>query len=188
MQNHSKYYLLVLLAATTLTLSSCKKDEAEPEDENELITTVRVKFTENGTTNSVTGEWKDPDGDGGAAPTITPISLKVNKTYQVTVDFLDESKSPVKSITEEIVKEADEHLVVFTVASNVFTYAYGDKDSRGFPIGLVGTAKTGTSPSSGSLRVQLRHQPPVNGTPTKNGTSAPGSSDADISFNVAVAP
>jgi hypothetical protein len=176
--------LLALSAATVLSVSSCKKEAAEPEDENELITTIRLKFTDG--TNVQTFEWKDLDGDGGAAPVIQNVALKTNKTYKLEVTLLDESKNPAKDITKEVEEEKDEHLLVFTpVPASLLTYTYGDKDSKNLAVGLTGSLKT-TTAGSGTLRVVLRHQPPVGGVAQKNGTATPGSSDVDVVFNVAV--
>jgi len=147
-----------------------------------------LKFTESGSTTSQTFEWKDLDGDGGKAPVIQAVSLKTNKTYKLDVAFLDESKIPIESITDEIKKEADEHLVIITpMPVGLFTYTATDKDSRSLPIGLTGTLKT-TTASSGTLRLQLRHQPPVGGKAVKDGTVNPGSDDVNIIFNMTVTP
>lgn len=179
---------LVLILALVLTFVGCnKKEEPAPEDENELITTVRLKFTENGTTNTQTFEWKDLDGDGGNAPTVTSVILRSSRTYKLNVEFWDESSTAINKTTE-ILSEADEHLVVITPSpSSLFTYTATDKDSRNFPIGLTGTAVTGFT-NMGTLRVQLRHQPPVNGQPVKNGTATIGSDDVNVTFSLTVAP
>lgn len=176
------------LLALLVTLNACDKaNEPEPGDENELITTVTLRFTELGNTAAQTFTYRDSDGDGGQAPTkFDAIVLKANTMYMVAIDFLDESKTPASSITEEIAKEKDEHLVVYTPApATLLTYTATDKDSRNFPLGLAGTAKTGAA-GTGKLKVQLRHQPPVNGQPVKNGTIMPGSDDVNLDFNLTV--
>jgi hypothetical protein len=160
---------------------SCKDAEVDPE-ENELITTVKLEFT-NGATVS-TFSWKDADGDGGSAPVVDKIILKPNTEYSVKVSFLDESKSPAEDITAEVREESHEHLVVFTPSpSSLVAYTYLDKDANNFPIGLSGKVNTGAA-GTGKLKVQLRHQPPVNGANVKNGTAAPGSDDANVDFDV----
>jgi len=60
--NKSRFtpFFLMLLSIVVL-LSGCKKDDPTPEDENELITTVRLKFTDG--TNVQTFQWQDLDGD-----------------------------------------------------------------------------------------------------------------------------
>ncbi|WP_064196269.1 MULTISPECIES: hypothetical protein [Emticicia] len=176
--------LLSLLISIGLFISSCKKDSIETQEENELITTVKLNFTSGGVTQ--TFKFNDPDGDGGAAPTIDNISLKANTTYTLTIQVLDESKSTINDITNEVSAESDEHLFVYTpTPSNLLTYVYGDKDTNGFVIGLTGTAKT-TTAGNGQLKVQLRHQPPVNGKKVKDGTPTPGSDDMNINFNLIV--
>lgn len=165
-----------------LTGCSDKADEPEPADENELITTINLKFTEQGTTTVQTFSWQDKDGDGGQAPTkFDKIVLKPNKTYDLAVELLDESKTPAEDITKEVEEESDEHLFVFTTnPATLATYAYGDKDVNNLPVGLNGTLKTAAA-GTGKLRVQLRHQ-----ANTKDGTPTPGSNDVDVNFDLTV--
>lgn len=176
---------LIYLAIAGISMTACKKEAPAAEDENELITTVRLKFTQ-GTTIQ-TFEFKDIDGDGGAAPTkFDRIVLKPNTTYTLAVELLDETKTPVENKTDEVKKEQDEHLFVFSPApASLLSYSYGDKDSKGFNVGLTGTAKT-TAAGTGTLRVQLRHQPPIGGVAAKNGTVGPGNDDVNLSFNLTV--
>lgn len=177
-------FLLLISLTSALFFQACIKTNPAPADENELITTVKLKFTDGGSVQ--TFQWQDLDGDGGKAPTIQNVALKINKTYKLDIELLDESKTPAKDITSEVREEQDEHLLVFTpTPSNLLTYTYGDKDSKNFPIGLTGNVKT-TAAGTGTLRVVLRHQPPVNGMAQKNGTPIPGSSDVDVTFNIAV--
>jgi hypothetical protein len=176
--------LLSLALSISIFISSCKKDSVEAEEENELITTVKLNFTTGGT--SQTFKYADPDGDGGNNPTIETINLKANTSYTMTIEMLDESKTPASNITSEVATEKDEHLFVYTPSSsNLLTYTYGDKDANNFGVGLTGTAKTGAA-GTGKLKVQLRHQPPINGKATKDGTPTPGSDDVNIDFNVTV--
>ncbi|MBA4852650.1 hypothetical protein [Emticicia sp. BO119] len=169
--------------ALLFSLVACKDTSVDVEEENETITTVKLNFTSGGTTQTFV--FNDPDGDGGNAPTkFDNISLKPNTSYTLTVELLDESKNPSESITEEVKEESDEHLFVFTPSpASLFTYTYGDKDARNFPIGLTGTLQTGAT-GTGKLKVQLRHQPPVNGKEVKDGTPIPGSDDVNLDFNV----
>lgn len=176
-----KYITLSILA---FSLLSCKEDEHGPHDENELITTVKLNFSANGQTQ--TFAYRDIDGDGGMAAVVDKISLSPTTNYDVTVSFSDESKNPAVNITEEVEEEADEHLVIFTSnPSGLGIYSYADKDSKNLPIGLKGQFRT-TTAGTGKLKVQLRHQPPVGGKDTKNGTATPGSDDVNIEFNLEV--
>ncbi len=176
----------LLLVAVIITVG-CKKDEgSDPDDPNELITTVNLVFTEPGTTNTQSVSYKDPDGGGGAAPIIGRLSLSPNKTYTLTVQVLDESKNPVGNVTAEIEEKKDEHLFVYTPTPvSLMSFTVNDKDARGYPVGLSATVKTGTA-ATGKLQVVLRHQPPVGGKPVKDGTPGPGSSDFDGTFAVEI--
>lgn len=181
--NTSKNWILGLALATVM--AGCKGSDPEPE-ENEFISTVQVTFTPAGGGSPITASWKDLDGDGGMAPTVTPLNLAANTTYTVAVKFLNETVSPVDDITKEVEEEADEHLVVFTPApANLLQFTITDRDSRNFPIGLASRAVT-TGAGTGNLQVVLRHQPPVNGQPIKNGSPTLGSTDADVTFGVTI--
>lgn len=174
----------MMMFGAALALTNCKDsgDEVKPDDENELITSVTLKFTEQGTSNVTSFSYKDADGDGGNAPTkFDTISLKANTTYTLAIELLDESKSPVDDITKEVEEESDEHLFVYTPSpATLLTYTYGDKDANNYPIGLTGKAVTGAA-GTGKLKVQLRHQPGA-----KNGTPSPGSDDVNLDFNLKV--
>lgn len=175
-----------LLLAVLINVMACKKDDEQAPEQNELITTVTLTFTEAGTTTARTVTWKDADGDGGAAPTIGKLSLTPNKTYNLTVQILDESKSPVSNVGEEIAAEKNEHLLVYTPTPvNLLSVTITDKDSRNFPVGLAATAVTGAA-GTGRLQVVLRHQPPVGGNPVKDGTPGPGSTDFDGTFDLEI--
>ena len=174
---------LLFLFLTCFVLISCK-DSVEPEEENELITTVKLSFTTGGKT--LVYSYKDLDGDGGKMPVIDKIVLSPNTEYFLSTEFLDESKTPTVSITEEILAEAAEHLVFYTPSSaNLGTFTYSDKDKNGFNIGLKGIFKT-NAVQNGSLKVQLRHQPDVNGKRVKDGSITPGSDDLNVSFTLEI--
>lgn len=175
----------LLMAALAINLVvGCKKDEPVPQEDNENLTTVSLKFTENGVTKKFM--FKDLDGPGGNAPTIEKISLDANKTYTLAVEILDETKNPVQNVTEEIQEQKDEHLFEYiSNPTSLLTFSGKDKDSRGFDVGLTATVKTVVS-GTGKLQVVLHHQPPVNGNPIKNGSFSVGSIDFDGTFDVEV--
>jgi hypothetical protein len=176
--NRKLFPLYLLFIATLFTQCKDSGSELKPDDENELITSVTLNFKDDATGSVMSFSYKDIDGDGGNAPTkFDTVALKANTSYTVTVGFLDESKTPVHDITHEVESESDEHLVIYTASpAALLTYTYGDKDQNNFPIGLTGTAKTGTA-GTGTLKVQLRHQPG-----TKNGTTTTGSDDVNLDF------
>jgi hypothetical protein len=172
----------VMIAAISVT--GCKKDKELPQDEEEeLITTLRLKFVNKALSTDVrTFTFKDIDGDGGKPPVIDDIKLAANAVYTLTVDaVLNESASPAEDIKKEIQEEADEHLFVYKPTTGLnLTITITDKDSKNLPIGLAAEAKT-TAVSAGKLQVLLRHQPG-----SKNGTETPGGTDIDATFNVAI--
>ncbi|PWK23308.1 hypothetical protein LV89_03125 [Arcicella aurantiaca] len=182
MESTKKSLLMAMLVVGLM--GACKKDEPAPVEDNENLTTLKLKFTESGTTS--TFMFRDTDGDGGNAPTIDKIALKPNKTYTLAVEVLDETKTPVADITADIEAEKDEHLFEYvTNPSSLLTITPTDKDSRGYNVGLKGSAIT-TATGTGKLRVVLHHQPPVGGVAVKNGSFTVGSTDIDVSFDVEV--
>ena len=187
-KKHILYIGWVLTLSSLLLVNGCKKaTDPQLADENELITTVTLRFSEQGTTNTQTFTFQDKDGNGGAAPTrFDSVTLTANRSYSLTVEVLDESKTPVQNITNGIRDEKDEHLFVFIASpATLLTYTYGDVDSRNFPVGLTGSIRTGV-PGTGKLNVRLRHQPPINGMAVKNGTVSPGSDDVNLDFGLTI--
>ena len=179
----TKKSLLIVLLATAL-MSGCKKDEPAPVEDNENLTTLKLKFTESGTTSTFT--FRDLDGAGGAAPTIDKIVLKPNKTYSLAVEILDESKTPATLISDAIYEERDQHLFQYVpTPASILGVTVMDKDTRGLPLGLIANVKTGAA-GMGKLQVVLYHQPPVNGKIVKDGTFNVGSVDFDGTFDVEV--
>ena len=181
---------MLALGALSLVVVSCKKDEVKPADptppnENELITTLELKFSGKGvlgndTTFVVT--FNDPDGDGGNAPTqFETIHLLKNSTYKVEVTLLDKSKTPAETISNEVLAEANDHLFFYSSnPTGLVDVLITDKDSNGKNLGLKSTWTT-TNAGSGKVKVKLMHQPGV-----KDGTSATGDTDIEVDFQVNV--
>ena len=172
-------------------------DDPTVGNDMELITTVNLTFTPSGGGTDITASFADPDGPGGNAPTVTqPDPLTLGTAYDLSLEFLDESESPVENVTEEIEREAEEHQVFFVgdAVDNAILVEYADRESDyttnsgdDLPVGLRATV-TATAAGSGTLRVVLQHQPPVNNVPVKTSTSGitDGESDIDVSFTVTV--
>jgi hypothetical protein len=105
----------------------------------------------------------------------------------VSIGVYDDTKSPVKDITEEIAEESDVHLFVFkTTPAALLTMTILDKDTNGLPIGLSSSVLTQSTPGTGKLNLLLKHQPELNGAIVKTGQEAGGSTDIDLSFDVEV--
>jgi hypothetical protein len=182
MKSTIKSILIAVIAMSVI--AGCKKDEPAPVEDNENLTTLKLKFTESGTT--TTFSFRDLDGAGGNAPTIDKISLKPNKTYTMVVEILDESKTPASIISDAIYEERDQHLFEYVaIPATILSVTTTDKDTRGLPLGLTASVKT-VAAGTGKLQVVIHHQPPVNGKIVKDGTFGIGSVDFDGTFEVEV--
>lgn len=196
-----------IFVASAAALAACGDDVTNPDNTNEqeVITTVTLTFVPDGGGATVVASFDDPDGEGGAAPTIDDITLTAGSTYAVSVQFLDKLKTPAEDITAEIEAEDDEHQLFFTgdavdgpATSNpgaILQHSYADMDGSGFPIGLSNTI-VARAAGTGKLTVTLRHLPEV-GSPVKvaglaeavaaGGLAAlPGDTDASVEFDVTV--
>ena len=203
--------LKTLLASFGLVFSvACGGDDVETpdegENEQEVITTVRLTFMPTSGTN-VVAEFLDADGDGGNAPTIDDIQLTNGMNYTLSVAFENALETPAEDITEEIEEEDAEHQVFFfgsavTGPANpnnnaaVLSHAYTDQDAGGLPVGLANTIEA-VQAGSGTMTVMLRHLPEQAGTAQKvaglagdlatSGEAAlPGDVDAQVDFQVTV--
>jgi len=176
--------LTAAVFSLSLFMTACKKDKVKPDDSNEeeLITTVKLKITESGTTTTNTYSWKDVDGDGGNLPVIQDITLSPNKSYKVEVEFLDESKNPAEDITEEVKEEADDHEVFYQTSNSFMTITRTDKDSKNLPLGLQSDWTT-ISAATGNVKIILKHKP---GSKASGDTSDKGETDIEVSFKVEV--
>ena len=172
-------YFTFLLVTTLLLLGNGCKDPETPGDPNEeeLITKVQLTFND-GTGAVKTAIYSDPDGDGGnAAVRFDSIRLDSGVLYQVGIALFDESDpSAIEDITAEVLEEAAEHLFCYT--PNGANVAITLKDSDGtFPIGIQTEWQTGAA-STGTVRIELRHQPDGQ----KDGTCIPGATDLQLDF------
>ena len=172
-------------ALLTLAMLGCSDDDTTPEiiNEDELITTVILTLTPD-SGDQVVLTTKDLDGVGPDEPVTTVVgNFSENTIYDGTVAFLDESGEEVEDITQEVIEEADEHQVFYTVGEGLnITTTYLDSDSNGNPLGVSITLETGEA-SSGSLTVTLRHEPVK---PNDGLDSAGGETDISTSFDVSI--
>ena len=164
-----------------LLISGCKKEEtvvAPPTPGNEFLTTVRLVCTNTANAADVkTVSVKEQPGQPINYTNATLV-LKKNATYNVQVLFLDETKTPVGDITQDIFDRRNYHLVCFEVTGAALSVVRTDLDTNtpALPVGLADKFTT-VGIGTGSLNVKLRHQPNA-----KNGDCSSGSSDADVDF------
>jgi len=111
--------IIILLSFFVLSavFTGCKKDKKNdpavnnpppPTNENEIITTVKLYITDSITNTTVVKGFSDPDGDG-AQPgsfsnngTDSSFVLMPDRTYFCKLYFLDETKSPVDTLSKAI--------------------------------------------------------------------------------------
>ena len=172
-------------ALLTLAMLGCSDDDTTPEiiNEDELITTVILTLTPD-SGDQVVLTTIDLDGDGPDEPVTTVVgNFSENTQYQGAVQFLNETEDPAEDITQEVIEEADEHQVFYTISEglNIQT-TYEDQDSQGNPLGVQITLSTGTA-SEGSLTLTLRHEPVK---PNDGLESAGGETDISTSFDVSI--
>ena len=152
-------FLFVFLSASALFWAGCQKDDdTPPTDEPELITTVILNFTApDGSSSSF--KFADPDGDGGNSPTSEDITLSANTTYQLDIEFKDESNANnVVDITAEVKQEAEAHLICFAASGVLDIPITLDTDANGAPLGLE-TELTMGQAGNATLTVVLKHEP-----------------------------
>jgi hypothetical protein len=178
--------VMVLLVGTSLLMNSCKKETIDP-NQSELITTVRLKFTNtlSSSINPLVYEFKDLDGEGGAAPVkFDDIVLQKNIPYICEVTVLNESVSPADNITAEIKAEANDHQFYFVPSSsNLLSVSNYDTDTQGLPLGLSSFWVTGLNPGSGTVKVVLKHKP---GTKAANDLINKGETDIELDFKLII--
>ncbi len=179
---------LFLVAIMLVTTVGCRRDNPVDTNEQEKITTLKLKLTPaEGTT--IEAVWRDLDGPGGNPPVITPLNLRAGVTYDGEVEVLDESKVPPEDKTEEIEEEGDEHLFIYTVgggAQGRLTITRTDRDKNGLEIGLRFRAQVSSgAATSGTLRVVLYH---FSSSVRKTSALQPGpETDIDATFPVNIA-
>jgi hypothetical protein len=174
--------------AALAILSSCKKEDPQIPNEEELITTVIYTLISHDNQDTAVFEFVDLDGDGGNAPSIKNDMLKANTLYHGTVQLLNEQENPAEDITDEVKAEAEEHQFFYTpdVILNA-TFTYTDMDADNNPIGVTTDVMTGNV-SMGDFTLVLRHEPDKNAQGVKDGdiTNAGGATDIEVTFNADV--
>jgi hypothetical protein len=187
LQNFNNILLACLIILTT---SNCAKtSDPEPVNEEELITTVNVTFTNTSDPNDVIiASFEDLDGPGGNDGTITNPTFAANSTYNVQIEFLNKSVVPTDDITVEIEEEGVDHQIFYVVSSAIDTHlTYNDQDANGFPVGINCIFDLG-DPGFGAMEVILVHLPIKSNSGVIEGdiTNAGGDEDIHISFDVTI--
>jgi hypothetical protein len=172
---------------TSLLITSCEKDTAE-ENQEEVITTMKLTFVPVGGGATLTYQFDDPDGPGGTAPTQDEIVLAPAKTYNVSIQLLNKTVTPAEDITTEVKEEADAHRFYYENSpGSSITITGLDNDPNGVPLGVTSTWTTGAA-ANGSLKVTLRHYAavPPNKAIGDLVNSTKSNTDAEVIFTTKV--
>jgi hypothetical protein len=172
---------------STALFTSCKKDTVE-ENEEEVITTMQLSFVPVGGGIILTYQYDDADGPGGAAPTQSEIILAPFKTYNVTLQLLNKTATPVADITTEVKAESDAHRFYYEPAAGSNIAVTGlDNDGNGVPLGITSQWATGAT-ATGKIKVTLRHYPavPPNKLAADLVNSSKSGTDIEVEFNTKI--
>lgn len=186
-----KLVVNVLLGCALVLIGySCgTASDPEPINEEELITTVNVTFTNSVNPNDIVlASFQDLDGPGGNDGIVMNPVLSSHTVYNVEVEFLNESVFPTGNITVEVEAEGDDHQVFYITSSNLqFNLTYSDQDINGYPVGINSTVDVGAS-GTGTMEVILVHLPNKNNAGVSEGNiaNAGGDEDIHISFDVTI--
>ena len=177
----SALFFVAFIAQCSL-YTSCTEKDTDPDEEQELITTLKIVATNSTNAADVrTFVFKDTDGAGGNEPSIDNIALAANEVYNVAIEVLDESKVPAENITAEIAAEKNDHQLFFVPSVGLnLTNTYQDADDNNLPVGLATKFTTGAV-STGILTVTLKHQPD-----TKDNNIATGETDVQVNFSTVI--
>ncbi len=175
---------------TSSVFTACKRnDDIKPEEnEEEVITTMKLTFEPVGGGETLTFQFKDEDGPGGADPVQDEIVLAPNKEYNVSLQLLNETHTPAEDITEEVEEEADEHRVYYQPSSGSnITVSNLDTDTNGIPLGITSKWTT-TDVATGTIKITLRHYAgnPPNKAIDDAVDNAKSSTDVAVEFSTSI--
>lgn len=179
------HYAIIIMS---IVWTGCKKDKdlvIDPPpviNDPEVITTMKLTFSDSANPSDTRyAVFRDPDGDGGVGPDkFDTIKLAPGKIWVTTILLLNETVSPADTISDEVLEEANNHILCFTSGGTSATVTITDKDGNNRPLGLQSEWQT-ASAGTGTMQIELKHQPGV-----KDGTCNPGTTDVDITFQVAI--
>ena len=194
-------YLKATLLSSVLLFISCDKDDTpDAENEMEVFTKAVIVVTNLSDNSSETYEFEveEHDHDHDHAVLVqnqegddhgdhTEIELESDSEYKFEITFLNDSDpNNVIDMTEEVIEEADEHIVFYELIGDGISFdtTSGDTvDSEGNALNLV-TKWTTTAATVVDVEAYLIHQPT-----SKTGTTRDdfgGATDVEIEFEVYV--
>lgn len=178
MKKSVKFLAAGLLA---LSLASCRNNDA-PEDihEHEEANKVVMTVTETGTTNTQTVTF-----NVGSA-TDKALSLSAGKSYDATVKFIHTANGKDEDLTPEIIKEKDEHFIVYQFgnATAKVTRAADVVRTDGKKVGINTKWEVTAAPSASKVVMKLVHQPTTLDDAANNGGGSYTGGSDDVVMNV----
>jgi len=186
MKNLRKVILYLVLGAIAASCAKTPPGDVSHPLANEFLTTtiLNLQNMSNPNDKPTISYYLNPNTPT-VPPVITPDTLRLmkNAMYTCTVLILDQTKTPVDTVSDVIIQRENIHLFFyFPSAGLMLTDSITDHDTNipPLPFGLHSDMTTGSA-STGTLEVVLRHQPNV-----KNGTYGPGSTDLDVTYPVSI--
>ena len=180
-----KLFALPMLFVALFASCSSDDDAPAPINPEEVITNVTVTFTNTADGNDVI-TLTAVSADGIVAPTLNmPSAFTAGATYNATIAITDEVNN--ENILEEVVEEKDEHFFVYATTAN-FTVTRAATDevrTDGESLGLNTTWTAGAA-GSGTLTVQLVHEPDTVSDDGGLGSATGGEFDIDNTWNVTI--
>lgn len=194
-----KNILKTVFASSLLLLASCSDDNNTPEqiNEGEIVTKVEIILTNSNNAEDVVTLTSEVH-EGETTPEITVDGEFTNgSTYNGDIQFFGEhshddedededghdDEEEAENITEEILNEANDHEIFYSLSNQIITISKTDVDSNQNPLGLK-TTFTPTATGNTELTISLIHEPKKPNNDTL--ADAAGETDVEIKFNVEV--
>jgi hypothetical protein len=181
-----KIKLFMIPVLFVALFSSCSDNDPDPIVEAELITNVNVIFTNDADATDVV-TLTAISADGIVSPTLTTTGVfTAGATYSAIVEIRDEINN--ENILEEVVEEKDEHFFVYAVSNVNFTMMRAANDevrTDGERLGLNTTWTAGAA-STGTITMQLIHEPTTVSDDGGFGTATGGEFDINNTWNVQI--
>lgn len=177
----SRFTAVVIVAG--ILFSSCNKNNDQPGNEEELITTLRVSLYKSGSSTPMVFEFSDPDGNGGNPPVrFDTIRVDAGSSYTCGLQVLDESKTPAVDITPEVIAEGTAHQFYYQPTGVSIIVQNVNTDIKNYPLGNTSTWTTAPA-TEGFMKITLKHKP---GIKTANDDISIGETDVEVNFPAVV--